>query len=103
MLAWYREEHLDRLYEVEGMTRGRVYQLETAATGGATAEAEIQETRTSARRIIALYDMEDPTIPTTDAWEEAAYGTPRSAAMRPNLKNAVRETWWLDFVKWKRG
>ena len=22
MLAWYREEHLDRLYEVEGMTRG---------------------------------------------------------------------------------
>ena len=47
-------------------------------------------------------DMEDPTIPTTDAWEEAAYGTPRSAAMRPNLGNAVRETWWLDFVKWKR-
>ena len=24
MLAWYREEHLERLYEVEGMTRGRV-------------------------------------------------------------------------------
>ena len=21
MLAWYREEHLERLYEVEGMTR----------------------------------------------------------------------------------
>ncbi|MCY4381612.1 MAG: hypothetical protein OXE44_00480 [Nitrospinae bacterium] len=103
MIAWYREEHLERLYEVEGMTRGRVYQLETAATGGATAEAEIQETTRSARRIIAIYDMEDPTIPTTDAWEEAAYGTSRSAAMRPNLKNAVRETWWLDFVKWKRG
>ncbi len=103
MLAWYREEHLERLYEVEGMTRGRVYQLETAATGGATAEAEIQETRRSARRIIAIYDMEDPAIPLSDAWEEAAYGTPRSAAMRPNLKNAVRETWWLDFVKWKRG
>ena len=102
MLAWYREEHLERLYAVEGMTRGRVYQLETTATGGATAEAEIQETKTGARRIIALYDMEDPTIPLSDAWEEAAYGTPRSAAMRPNLKNAVRERWWLDFVKWKR-
>ena len=103
MIAWYHEEHLERLYEVEGMTRGRVYQLETAATGGATAEAEIQETKTGARRIIAIYDMEDPAIPLSDAWEEAAYGTPRSAAMRPNLKNAVRETWWLDFVKWKRG
>ena len=103
MLAWYREEHLERLYEVQGMTRGRVYQLETAATGGATAEAEIQDTITSARRIIAIYDMEDPAIPATDAWEEAAYGAPRSAAMRPNLKNAVREIWWLDFVKWKRG
>ena len=102
MLAWYREEHLERLYEVEGMTRGRVYQLETAATGGATAEADIQETKRSARSIIALYDMEDPAIPATDAWEEAAYGTPRSAAIRPNLKNAVRETWWLDFAKWKR-
>lgn len=103
MLAWYREEHLERLYAVEGMTRGRVYQLETTATGGATAEAEIQETKTGARRIIAIYDMEDPTIPLSNAWEEAAYGTPRSAAMRSNLKNAVRETWWLDFVKWKRG
>ena len=63
MLAWYREEHLERLYAVEGMTRGRVYQLETAATGGATAEAEIQETRTGARRIIAIYEVEDPAIP----------------------------------------
>ena len=103
MIAWYREEHLERLYAVEGMTRGRVYQLEAGATGGATAEAEIQETKTGARRIIAIYGHGGPRHPAvSDAWEEAAYGTPRSAAMRPNLKNAVRETWWLDFVKWKR-
>ncbi len=102
MIAWYAEEHLERLHRVEGMTRGRVYRMEAAATGGATAEAEIQETKASPRRIIALYDLEDPRIPLSPAWEEAAYGTPRSAAMRPNLGAAVRETWWLDFVKWKR-
>lgn len=102
MLAWYREEHLARLLEVEGVKRGRVYQLEAAATGGATAEAEIQETRTSRRSLLALYELEDPRVPTADAWTRAAYGTPRSEAMRPMLKNAVRESWWLDFSQWKR-
>ena len=102
MLAWYREEHLARLHEVDGMKRGRVYQLEAAATGGATAEAEIQDTKTSRRSLLALYELEDPRIPTTDAWAEAARGTPRSAAMTPKLENAVRESWWLDFAKRKR-
>ena len=67
MFACYREEHLERLYDVEGMTRGRVYQPETGATGGATAEAEMQGTRTGARRIIALYDMEGPAIQLSQA------------------------------------
>ena len=102
MLAWYREEHLARLHEVDGMKRGRVYQLEAAATGGATAEAEIQDTKTSRRSLLALYELEDPRIPATDAWAEAARGTPRSAAMKPKLENAVRESWWLDFAKRKR-
>ena len=43
-----------------------MYQLETSATGGAATKAEIQETHTSARRIIALYDMKDPGIPLSD-------------------------------------
>ena len=103
ILAWYREEHLARLHAVGGMTRGRVFQFDAGATGGGTTEASIQDTKTRARPILALYDLEDPRIPASEAWAEAAYGTPRSAAMKPRLRDAVRESWWLDFSKWKRG
>ncbi len=102
ILDWYREEHLPRLCALKGVTRGRVFQHEAAATGGETAEARIQDTKRSGRTLLAMYDLEDPHIPVSQDWADAAYGTPRSAAMKIRLKEIIRESWWLDFAKWKR-
>ncbi len=106
LLDWYREEHLPRLCSVKGTLRGRVFRRVDAISDIPTTEKEIQRTRVTGQRFLALYELEEPTAPGTAAWREASSGTPRSAAFRERLRDITRELYWLQFVRhapWRLG
>lgn len=107
ILAWYREEHLPRLCQVEGLLRGRLYRRADGLSNVKTAETKLHPGKegmlAGGRAFAALYDMTTLGPIGTDAWREAATGTPRSAATVKKLLNPIREGWWLDFVKYAPG
>jgi hypothetical protein len=106
LLDWYREEHLPRLGSVAGTVRGRVFRRVDAISDIPTTEKEIQRTSVTGQRFLALYELEDPTAPSSEAWREASAGTPRSAAFRERLRDVTRELYWLQFARhspWRLG
>jgi hypothetical protein len=103
ILAWYKEEHLPRMCALEGVLRGRLFRHSEEVTNVETVESKIHGPKgmqSSARTFLALYDMTTVEPLGTDAWREAATGTPRSAETIKKLLDPVRESWWLDFVKY---
>ncbi len=100
LIAWYREEHLPRLCGVEGVLRARLYRKFDRLSEVKTAESKIQGTRSDERAYMSYIEMSTLAPLGTEAWTEAAFGTPRSAAMRDKLRDLKRERWWLDFAKW---
>jgi hypothetical protein len=106
LLDWYREEHLPRLGSVAGTARGRVFRRVDAISDIPTTEKEIQRTSVTGQRFLALYELEDPAAPSSEAWREASAGTPRSAAFRERLRDVTRELYWLQFARhapWRLG
>ena len=101
LAAWYREEHLARMCAVEGVLRGRLFVRDERLSGEETEETKIQSMAAGRLPLLALYEMSTLGPIDTSAWHEAAYGTPRSAAMREKVAKGVRERWWLDFAKWR--
>ena len=99
LLDWYREEHLPRLGDVAGTIRGRIFRRVDEISDIPTTEKEIQRTRVTGQRFLALYELEDPTAPNSKAWDEASAGTPRSTTFRKRLRNVARELYWLQFVR----
>lgn len=101
LAAWYREEHLERMCAVEGVLRGRLFRRDERLSNEKTVETEIQDMAGGRLPVLAFYEMATLAPIDTDVWFEAAYGTPRSTAMRAKVAEGVRERWWLDFAKWK--
>ncbi len=99
LLAWYREEHLPRLGAVDGTIRGRVFRRVDAISDIPTTEKEIQRTRVTGQRFLALYELADPDAPNSEAWRDASTGTRRSAAFRERLRDVARELYWLQFAR----
>jgi hypothetical protein len=99
LLDWYREEHLPQLGALAGTVRGRVFRRVDAISDIPTTEKEIQRTRVTGQRFLALYEIEHPAAPTSEAWRDASAGTPRSAAFRERLRDVTRELYWLQFVR----
>ncbi len=99
-IRWYATEHLPRLCAVEGVHRARLYQAELAISNIMTAERHVHGAAPSSQRFLAMYEMDAPTIPQSDAWREAARGTDWSATMVASLRDMEREEYWLDFALW---
>lgn len=99
LLDWYREEHLPRLGSVEGTIRGRVFRRVDAISEIPTTEKEIQRTRVTGQRFLALYEIADPDAPASEAWRHASAGTRRSASFRERLQDVTRELYWLQFAR----
>ncbi len=100
VIRWYGEEHLPRLCAVEGTYRARLYRADTAISGIVTAEREVHGASSGTREFLAMYEMNAPDIPNSDAWGEAARGTDWSARMVAALRDLERERYWLDFAFW---
>ncbi len=99
LLDWYREEHLPRLGAVDGTLRGRVFRRVDAISDIPTTEKDIQRTRVTGQRFLALYELADPGAPHSEAWRVASAGTARSAAFRERLRDVRRELYSLQFAR----
>jgi hypothetical protein len=102
-IRWYTEEHLPRLCAVEGVLRGRLYRRHEGISNIVTAERKVHGASICPQEFLALYEMLSPDIPQSEAWREAARGTPWSAKMVAALRDLVRERYWLDFALWAPG
>ena len=101
LIAWFKEEHLPRLCGLEGVMRGRLFRREIKLSALETEETRIHKMKTAAPwSFVSLYELSTIAPLGTDAWREAATGTPRSAGMVEKLIQPVRESWWLDFAKY---
>ena len=106
LLDWYREEHLPRLGAVDGTLRGRVFRRVDAISDIPTTEKDIQRTRVTGQRYLALYELADAAAPHSEAWRAASAGTARSSAFRARLRDVRRELYWLQFARhaaWRLG
>ena len=72
--AWYDEEHLPALAAVPGTLSARRYRSDEE--GGT-------------HRYVAIYHLESPDVPRSDAWK-AAVDTPWSAKIRPHFRDRLR-------------
>lgn len=100
VVRWYREEHLPRLCAVEGTLRARLYRAEAGISNIVTAERRVHGASSGTQEFMAVYELRSPDIPASEAWREAARGTPWSAEMVAALRHLTRERYWLDFALW---
>ena len=68
---WYNKEHIPALLKVPGVIRAYRY----TSLEGAT-------------KFIAIYELENPTVRSSEAWKKAVEMTPRPKGVTP--KNATR-------------
>lgn len=71
---WYNEEHVPALLDVPGVR-------------GASRYASIEGTP----KYVAIYELDDPAVRTSDAWKKAVEMTPRPPGVTP--KNATRNVY----------
>lgn len=74
--AWYDEEHLPALAAVPGTLTARRYRCR-------------EDDPDNTHRYVALYHLESPEVPNSDAWKQAV-DTPWSAQVRPHFKDRIR-------------
>lgn len=103
VIRWYRDEHLPRLCELEGVLRGRLYRADPAISDIVTAERNVHGASSGHQEFLALYELSDPDLPHSPAWRAAATGTDWSARMVGDLRDLERERYWLDFSLWAPG
>ncbi len=103
IVDWYREEHLPRLAALDGVLRARLFRLADEISDHKTEETKMQGGQEGQPAFLAFYEMSTLDPVGGEAWKEAASGTPRSAGMLKKLAGPVRESWWLDFVKYAPG
>ena len=96
----FRVKDHPRLGAVEGIWRARLYRADMAVSDLVTAERQVHDASSGTQEFLAMYEMLSPDIPETNAWREAARGTPWSAAMVASLRDLERERYWLDFALW---
>ena len=100
VIRWYREEHLPRLGAVQGTLRARLYRADAAISNIVTAERRVHGASSGTQEFMAVYELRSPDIPASDAWRNAARGTPWSADMVASLRDLTREGYWLEFALW---
>ena len=100
LAAWYEEEHLPRLCGVPGVLRGRLFKRVDELSSIKTAEQKIQGTGMGDCIYMCYLELDSLDNLGTSLWTEAAFGTPRSEAMRGKLMDLQRERWSLGFTRW---
>jgi hypothetical protein len=89
-MAW-----LQALSRAPGVSRARLFELDSGASGVATEERKIYQGASSEQRYLALFESGAPAPWETDEWRALEQGLPAQA--RPAaFADVERETYWLE-------
>jgi len=91
VLQWYSKEHLTEICSIQGVYRGRLYEVDSNISGIKTEERKIHGASPDQRRYLTLFEMYTLDILTDKAWQEAMDGE-----MVKRLRDIHQEWFWID-------
>ena len=94
MLQWYREEQLQRISDIHGVHRSRLYQVDEEISHIKTEERRIHGGGPNQQKFLGMFEVESLNIPDSKAWQELN----RKAEHTKRMEVVRYETYWLDFV-----
>jgi len=95
----YKDEYLPKMCAVEGIHRGRLYEVDLEVSNIKTNERRIHGAGPGRERFLALFEMASPDITSSEAWKEAQLpGDQDSIERSGKPENMSQELFWLDFM-----
>jgi len=96
--GWYVKNGLPGICSIQGVNRGRFYEMDLEVSTVATREKRIHGAAPVQQKFLALYEIESVDLPTSPEWEAAIRKDQRSDRIFGKLENVVGELFWIDFA-----
>jgi hypothetical protein len=91
LLQWYAREHLREICLIQGVYRGRLYEIDAEISGIKTEERKIHGAGPGEKRYLTLFEMYTLDILLEKAWQEAM-----GKEMVKRLRDIHQESFWID-------
>ena len=98
VIDWYGEKLLSNIATVEGVYRGRLYEVDKEVSDIKTEEQNISGSEPGQQSFFALYEIASPDVPTSKNWRHAFENTEFCGNMKKRLHHVQEEFYWLDFT-----
>ena len=95
----YKGEYLPKMCAVQGIFRGRLYEVDLEVSNIKTNERKIHGAGPGRERFLALFEMASLDVTSSEAWKEAQMPDDQNSIERlGKLENMSQELFWLDFM-----
>ncbi len=98
VIRWYSKELLPRRAMIQGVYRGRLYEVDPAISDLMTVERKIHGAAIGEQRFLCLYEMASLDLSASGAWRECQLGTDKTENMVKKMDHLLQEVYWLDFT-----
>lgn len=100
----YLKEYLPKICDVEGVDRGRLYEVDLEVSNIKTSERKIHGAGPGRERFLALFELASANITSSDAWKDSQMPDNQNDIERTGkLENLNQEMFWLDFMMYAPG
>lgn len=97
-VEWYLKEYLPSICTIQGVYRGRLYEVDEEVSTVMTAERQIYGGGPGQQKYLAIYETASLDLPSGQAWQEVQQTGERSLAMLKRCWDVYEELSWLEFV-----
>lgn len=103
-LRVYSQQYLPKMCDVDGVYRGRLYEVDSGVSRIQTSEGKIHGAGPGRERYLAIFEMASVDIVTGAAWKAAQMPEDRDGIRKfGKLDNRSQELFWLDFMMYAPG
>jgi hypothetical protein len=97
-ITWYGKKHLAKVSNLNGVYRGRLYEVDREVSDIPTAEQKISGSKAGQQMFFALFEIASPDLPLSRPWKEAYDVAEFAKGKTMKLENLKEEIYWLDFT-----
>ena len=95
----YKDEYLPKMCAIQGVYRGRLYEVDLEVSNIKTSERKIHGAGPGRERFLALFEMASLDVTSSEAWKDAQMPDDQNSIEKfGKLENMSQELFWLDFM-----
>lgn len=98
VIAWYSQEYLPKVCRLDGVYRGRLYEVDVEISGIPTAEQKISGSTYGRQMFLALFEIASSALPASTPWQEVQENSDHTKEMMKKLEDVQQELYWLQFT-----